>query len=371
MKKYSLDEFLNSGWEISPAHVFPINKMPIRIEQIRGDRRAFENASHVVLLSKNGASDKFIYPICGDQEQEAAERLVAEMWEPVGYNMRVICQASSLDGEVKIENYIDYFKDISGDKWKIQADKDNKRLYIYYNFTGNDKKEGYIFLSRLDGILLSLTLKNKISFTIKNVGWGEICAAQPYASWCGEPERVPERPDKKELEIVKGTKGNPAAEEVLFLLREYYGQVTHASKIVFGLNAINELLDTEPTKPILSKRDREKIFTSVESVRFEDDEIAKRAALKRDLPRMLSEITNRTRNQRVSRKISELLGISEKEAVSNMRNAANVRGKFAHTTDKRSESFSDVELFIERVLFACVEKLTPKLSATGSKNNRS
>ena len=343
----SLSQLLSQGWMVHMRGVMEIDTAPISPEKISAIRKMTDNrATHIVFLKRRaGEQGMLIYPIQDDAELELARREVDAGKRIIGYDIRITCCASSLDGEVRVGSIAQNVRKLMG--WEVQVDAGEMTFNVVFRTDGDSRQEGQAKIDELEDVLIALSIKNRFGCNILNISWGPKYAAQPFALWTGRVEVVPVEIDHSDIEQIRELR-EKGGERLIPDLVRFYGHDSPRAKMVFGFSLLEGLFDEKPDH-ILEENE----IAEIQSKATEIASIASSEEKQKRLREVLSNpslMPKRNRNERIAAKIAVLMNISEADAYSEVRTLSRLRGNLAHSTKEETQGLLEASAFIEEVL---------------------
>ena len=303
-----------------------------------------------LLKSDFKLDENVIYPITNTYEFNLAKENHREAMKITGYDIRITYYAKCLDGEIKIEDFLDNLKSLTG--FDVSSSEDGKTFDISFCISGDDKTKADKEIKFLETCLLAISIKNKIGFERKNYSCVSNSLAQPFSAFSGEVEHVPLAVTLDDVEKVSILASKEGGEVLLLSLSAFYAQTTKRSKIIYGFLVLEELF-ADKAKHLFSKEEQALIISKIKELPLNCEKAEKAIGIFKN-PMFFSELN---RNERIAKNIVETLGGDFKETYKKIKEISELRGVYGHENVEKEEGFFDALKYIENVILRYLEKI--------------
>lgn len=280
-----------------------------------------------------------------------AKSLVDEQREIIRYNPLVYLTAIGPDAVlgnlVELDSLVENLRQHGFD---AMVSKYPNTIEIRSRIDGDDREALQAFFDSVDQMGLLLSAKNKFGFVTGGRCSGEVYRGQPFSMHVGRQQCMPKTVTAIEVQRVKDVWADEIARAAAEAIQLIFSQVTPKARLMAAWAAIEEQFNCEKPQHLLSNDELDALLAAVAKM----DAITE--AKKDVLYRLLKNSTNvseRTRNERIANKIAELTRDDYESVLKSVRDLADARARQVHKLSGKASTIRQHLEFVYRV-FSCV-----------------
>ena len=290
------------------------------------------------------------------QSQEAisfSEELVEKQKEVIGYNLIIYCSGigpDTINGrKINLEFVIDAIKDIYN--WEALPSDYPNTFKLKKQIEGDDQEMLDLFIERANYIALGLSLLNRHGFIVGSTSHGTRYKGQPFSVNVGIPERNINPITKSHITYIEKILENNPTLIAARALQEIYRQVTNDSRITVGWAAIEDIFSSKPDH-LLTDEEFDQVLNAIDQL---DDIPEKKRERLVNIIKNPNLISNISRNQRISKSISEMTSLDFEYVFKSVKKLSKERARQVHSLSNEIDSVIVHINFIEDVLWEVIE----------------
>lgn len=358
-KKSDILDLFNKGWCIHERGIREIKDAPFSKETIKGlIDKTNGKITHIAFMFNLETHEKLTYIIDNKELLNIAYQVLNEQSKTLGFNMRVVCEVRSTDEGIRISDTMKFVNEVTG--YKVTAGETDKQFYVFYSYEGETKDLGQDVLLKLDRVLLALSLKNRVGFSIIGTSWGEYSKARPVVGWSGAWTNTCEKAGKDDFSLVDIALKTEEANELLLKIRSFYAHSSKKDQVIYG-SALVEKLFSKSHECLLDEKEKEKLFEKISVGVFLSDQEKKIREIKQAFNS--DRLPKTTKNERVVENVLKFFNASKEDILIKLRKLSKVRQKIAHHADDvASSEMMEPLKFVEELLFSYLHYLNRDLS---------